>query len=673
MERPLPPCQAACPVHTDTRKYAQLIAWGRFEEALEVVRKVNPLPSVCGRICQHPCEEKCRRGGLDAAVALKELKRFVSETVAASSPAVPQAETRAPDLAAATQGKVAVIGAGPAGLTAAQDLRGMGYAVTVFERLPQAGGMLNLIPNYRLPERVLKKDIEAILAHGIELRCNCEIGRDMQLADLSAEGYRAVIVCAGLSRSRGLALPGFGAERFVAAIPLMMDVWAGKEVQVGQRALVIGGGNVAVDVARTLRRLGAEEVAMACVESSAEIPATEEEIAAASEEGIRVMPSWGPKRVLKRDGRVAGLEMMRVTSVFDANGRFNPQYDFTHLKVVTADMIVLTIGQAGDTSWTRGSGAALDRRGRVVADRNLHTTSERGVFLAGEVLHGPGNAVEAIADGHRVAAIVDQFVRTGQVKALPSATQPVVADFPESVRENLCRLDRVPMPQTPVATRLKGFDEHDLGYDEAAALREAARCLNCGAGPVIDEDKCAFCLTCFRLCPLNGIGIGKKMTTSPESCQACGLCAAECPQAAIVLDHWPNEQLRDQIVQAIEEARPAEVSAAVVRCVHTAGTRKELAPAVELGDGATIHLNIPCLTHLTPLDIMLLVGNGIERIRIAICGPETCKHASSQRRARQVLSAAAQRAREIRPSVQIEFAEIHQPALETPATQGVDQ
>jgi NADPH-dependent glutamate synthase beta subunit-like oxidoreductase len=641
----------------------RLIGLGRFEEALEVVRKVNPFPSVCGRICQHPCEEKCRRAVLDAPVALKELKRFITEVESASE--------WVPRSLPVTRGKVAVVGAGPAGLTAAQDLREMGYAVTVFERLQRPGGMLNLIPKYRLPEQVLNRDLDMIFARGIELRCNCELGTDLRLSELRSDGYEAIVVSAGLSRSRGLALPGFGAQRFVAAIPLMMDVWLGRPVKVGRKALVVGGGNVAVDVARTIRRLGAEEVTIACVESLSEIPATEEEIAAAHEEGIRLMTSWGPKRILKGDGHVAGMELMRVTSVFDEKGRFDPHYDLAQLKVVTTDMIVLAIGQAGDTRWTRGSEVKLDRRGRLVADRTLHTTSEPGVFLAGEVLHGPGNVIDAIADGHRVASIAEQFIRTGETKPAPDETYRVVGEFPEAVRADLKSLERVPPRQLPVGERLKGFEEHELGYAQAAALREAARCLNCGSGPAIDEQKCAFCLTCFRLCPLDGIEIGKKMRVSPEACQACGLCAAECPQRAITLKHWPNEALREQIAAAVKKQGAAAPSEAVVRCVHAASTRDDLAdsPARRGSDG-TIRLNVPCVTHLTALDLVLLVAHGVDHIRVEMCPVELCKHPSARERAKQVLSGAAQRARTVRPNVGLAFAEIERPNVEDTAAEG---
>jgi NADPH-dependent glutamate synthase beta subunit-like oxidoreductase len=639
-----------------------LIAWGRYEEALQIVRKVNPFPSVCGRICQHACEAKCRRGALDAPIALKELKRFVTEVQAGSD--------WRPPVAPATRGKVAVVGAGPSGLTTAQDLRDMGYAVTVLERLPQPGGMLNLIPKYRLPEYVVRRDITTILARGIALRCNCEIGRDVQLSDLKAEGFQAVVVCAGLSRSRGLALPGFGAERFIGAIPLMMDVWAGNPVEVGRKALVIGGGNVAADVARTLRRLGAQEVTMACVESRAEMPATEEEISGAVEEGVRLMPSWGPKRVLKKDGRVAGFEMMRVLSVFDEQKRFNPKYDPAHVKVVTADMIVLTIGQAGDTSWTRGSGVKLDRRGRVAADREMGTTSEPGVFLAGEVLRGPGSAIEAIADGHRAAALADQFLRTGAVKAAPAEVLPVVGEFPKAAQDQLRRMDRVPAPLLPRAERMQGFHEHELGYDEAAALQEAGRCLNCGAGPVIDEEKCAFCLTCFRLCSVGGIEIGKKMVTAPQACQACGLCAAECPQGAITLGHWPNSELHAELMQALKGALGAPATSAVVQCIHSAASRGDLAARPASADGV-VHLGVPCITHFTAADLMLLIANGVQTVQVMLCAPSVCKHANGQERVKQVLSAAVQRARAVRPKAEIRFVEIQPtPSPKTPL-QGV--
>lgn len=650
MKRLIPPCQAACPVDTDTQTYVRLIAWGRFEEALEVIRQVNPFPSVCGRICQHPCEEKCRRAALDAPVALKDLKRLVTELVAGTAPPA--------EIVPVTREKVAVIGAGPAGLTAAQDLRGSGYAVTVYERLAEPGGMLNIIPNYRLPEDVLKRDIDAILARGIDVECHRELGADMNLAELREEGFKAIIVCSGLSRSRGLALPGFGAERFLAAIPLMMDVWSGKPVDVGRRVLVIGGGNVASDVARTLRRLGADDVTMACVESREEMPATEEELGAAVEEGIRLMPSWAPKRVLKTDGHVAGLEMMRVTSVFDANGRFNPQYDLTHLKVVTADAIVLTIGQAGDTSWTRGSQVALDRRGRVVTDRELHTTSESGVFLAGEALRGPGNVVEAMADGHRVASVVEAFLTTGEPRAPERESPELVGEFPQTVLENLRRLDRVPMPRTPSSERLRGFREHELGYDEASALREAARCLNCGAGPTIDEDLCAFCLTCYRLCPLDGIEIRKKMENTPEACQACGLCAAECPMGAITLGHWEKDEFAGQLNAVLAGRKMSAPSTAVVQCVHTAASRDDLTPEVRSGDETAIRLNIPCITHLKPIDLMLLVASGVSRIEVKMCDPAACKHPAGQKRARQVLSATVEDIRAMRPGVEITFVEV---------------
>jgi ferredoxin len=270
------------------------------------------------------------------------------------------------------------------------------------------------------------------------------------------------------------------------------------------------------------------------------------------------------------------------------------------------------------------------------------------VFLAGEVLRGPGSAIQAIADGHRAAALADQFLRTGAAKAAPAEVLPVVGEFPKAAQDQLRRMDRVPAPLLPREERLRGFHEHELGYDEAAALQEAGRCLNCGAGPVIDEEKCAFCLTCFRLCPVGGIEIGKKMVTAPQACQACGLCAAECPQGAISMGHWPNSELHAELIQALKGHLGAPATAVVVQCIHAAANRGDLA-ARPASAGGVVHLGVPCITHFTAADLMLLIANGIQTVEVRLCAPSACKHASGQGRVKQVLTAAVQRARAVRP------------------------
>jgi len=425
------PCQAACPVRTDAGAYVRLIADGRYEEAREVICRTNPFPSVCAHICQRPCERECRRAQIDAPVGVRALKHFVMERMEdAPRPERPLSRHLAGK-------RVAVVGAGPAGLTAAVDLQLQGCAVTSYERLDRPGGMLNVIPRYRLPQPALDADIEAILSAGIQLTCNCEIGRDFTAGDLIERGFDAVIVTTGLSRSRGIAVPGFGAQRFTAAVPWMTDVWLGNKVDVGRRVVVVGGGNVAVDVARTARRLGAEQVALVSVESREELPAEPHEVALAEAEGVRILTRQALKRVFNRDDGIAAVELMSVVSVFDEAGRFHPTYDPSRIRTLNSDMVILSVGQASDRSWARGVPIRADERGRVVADRDTHATSNSRIFLAGEALRGPGSAIQAVADGHRVAAVAAQFLQTGTAAA-PKADEVRPLDpFPPDAADRL--------------------------------------------------------------------------------------------------------------------------------------------------------------------------------------------------------------------------------------------
>lgn len=591
--KPIPPCRAACPVHTESGRYARLVAEGRYDEACEVICRTNPFPSVCAHICQRPCEKQCRRTQLDAAVAIRALKRFVIARVGDRRPTRQPAPNPRP-------ARVAVVGAGPAGLTAAYDLRLRGHRVSVFDRLDRPGGMLNVIPRYRLPQEAMDADVGAILDTGIDLACNCEMGRDATVGELLERGFEAAVVATGLSRSRGIAVPGFGAQRFVAAIPWMMDVWLGNKVDVGRRVAVIGGGNVAADVARTARRLGADHVAMICLESDEEMPAEPDEVALAEAEGIHVMPRMALKRVLNSDGHIAAIELMDVVSVFDADGRFRPTYDPARIRTLAADMVILSIGQAPDRSWARGTSVHTDARGRIVADRQTHQTSSARVFVAGESLRGPGSAIEAVADGHRVADVVARFLESGEVAPPPADEAPALEPFPDDVVERLRVLD-------PVATEAEPFASSEPLLDEPSARREGGRCLGCMAGAVIDEAKCASCLTCFRVCPLAAVELGDPVVANPARCQACGVCASVCPGNAITLSVWEPREA--------EPAHAEQPHVAVV-CIH-GGDADETAGRV---------VRVPCLSRLKPVDLLRLLGEGHRSISLHPCARDECKY-----------------------------------------------
>jgi len=640
----LPPCKAACPVRTDAGRYARLIAEGRYEEAYEVICLTNPFPAVCAYICQRHCEKSCRRGDLDAPVALRALKRFVVGKVPAKPASAPPVEADAK--------RVAVIGAGPAGLTAAHDLRLNGHNVSIFERLDRPGGMLNVIPRYRLPQSALDSDIEGILSAGIEIKFGCEAGSDVTADGLLADGFNAVIVASGLSRSRGIAVPGFGAQRFTAALPWMTDVWLGNKVDVGRRVAVIGGGNVAIDVARTARRLGAQQVTAICLENQEEIPAEPEEVELAEAEGIQILYRHALKRVLNQEGRVVALELMNVTSVFDDQGRFRPTYDPASIRTINTDMVILSIGQAPDRSWAKGTSLTTDRRGRIRADRQTHLTSNPRIFLAGESLRGPGSAIQAVADGHETAEIVADFLATGEVAAKPREEPPPLGPFPEDVVNRLRQIHSVVSEAEP-------FAEGEPMPHEDQALREAGRCLGCLSGAVIDEDRCASCLTCLRICPLDAVQIGQTMSADPTRCQACGVCASVCPANAIDLAYWESGNLGDRLGAAPEGAEPA----LTLLCEHR--TNGQAPPPGQL-------LRVPCLVRLKPIDLLGLFRRGYKRLLLAPCEKDECKYGSAWPNIESVVDYVRGIVDRVWPEAQIDLCppeNAKQPAGESPGEQ----
>jgi heterodisulfide reductase subunit A len=407
-DRPI--CQETCPVHLDIRGYIGLVADGKLNEALDLIRERLPLPGVIGRICPHPCEQQCNRGIQDCALAINALKRFVADYEVRTS-GKPKAVIKAP-----RKDKVAIVGAGPAGLTCAHDLAIMGYQVTVFESLPVVGGMLYIgIPEYRLPKDILQREIDDIRNVGVEIKNNTPIGKDLSIDDLFQNGFKAVFIAVGAHQSMKLGVLGEEANGVVLGVDLLRDLNLGKKVKVGKKVVVIGGGNVAMDAARSAVRLGAKKVSILYRRTRQEMPASEEEIQAAEAEGIEITYLVAPAEVLSHNGKVAGIKSIRMKlGEPDASGRKRPVVIKGSEFDIDADMVIPAIGQITDISFLgKSSGIATTKGNTLLVSPETLATSRNGVFAGGDAVTGPATAIEAIAAGQKAATAIDQYLRRG--------------------------------------------------------------------------------------------------------------------------------------------------------------------------------------------------------------------------------------------------------------------
>lgn len=606
------PCHTACPVGTEAGRYVALIAEGRYREAYAVARRPNPLASICGRVCAAPCETVCRRGALDEPIAIRALKRFVTERFGVESmidldmlrEIYGHRELLHPE------DRVAVIGAGPAGLAAAHDLALRGYPVTIFEAQPVAGGMLRLgIPEYRLPRELIKLEINAILSLGVELQLGKRLGEDFSLADLSGQGYRAVFVAVGAHKSRELEVPGVDLDGVLKGIDFLLNINMGYRLEIGRRVVVLGGGNVAVDVARTaLRtgvpeeavgaelniitaldvarsaiRFGVKEVHVVSLEALEEMPADPEEVVQAHEEGIHFHPSRGLQRILGDQGKVRGIETLRCTSVFDPDGRFNPRFAEGTEESLTADTVILAIGQASDLSFlSPEDGVATTRRGTIQVDPDTLATTAPGIYAGGDAAFGPRIAISAIADGRKAAASIHAYLRGHPVA--PRPMEVVLRRLPGFTRElDYEGIRRQRPPILPIDRRV-GIAEIEECFSEDAARREGARCLRCWINTIFDQDpergtECILCGACADVCPEDCIELvpiselaadpslrqglvaehgeaahalfegpearGTALVKDETICIRCGLCALRCPAGTITMEQFQIEEASD--------------------------------------------------------------------------------------------------------------------------------
>ena len=611
-------CQTGCPVSTDAGRYVQLIADGRNEDAYLVARAPNPFASVCGRVCAAPCEDLCRRGVIDAPIAIRALKRFVTEQHGVESvrpdtqDVLPKIEisegnryaTCFPIDAAARPAdggrrRVAIIGAGPAGMAAAHDLALNGYEVTVFEAAAEPGGMMRFgIPEYRLPRSLIRAEIDKILALGVTLKLNTPLTREFGLKALKAQGFDAVFLSVGVSRGRDLQVPGVELDGVVKAVDYLLNINRGFRMDLGRRVVVIGGGFVAFDAARTALRIGREEeldalehaadarakealdsaraalrggavdVTIVSLENFDEMPVLRttqghEEFEEARKEGIRFVTRRGPKAFLG-DRRLTSIELHAVRSVFDDTGRFAPQYDAADAISLEADSCVLAIGQKADLSFlTDADGVALTPAGTIKIDSATLATTAPGIYAGGDVAFGPRNLIDAVANGKKAARSIHQFLTSGRahleahldIEELPTSTYRMRAGFE--------RLDRESPPTLDLGRRT-GIAEVETGYDAETAQRQAARCLVCHVQTIYDPEKCVLCNRCVDVCPeyclafvpfeevdlpdgtreavtqRSGEFAGPRaaLLKDDDRCIRCGLCAIRCPTGAMTMERF---------------------------------------------------------------------------------------------------------------------------------------
>lgn len=486
------PCKCACPLEMDVQGYIALIAKGKLVEAYELIRATNPLPSICGRVCMHPCESICRRRHVDEPVAVAALKRFVCDQVGDAAPPPPTVPKR--------DAKVAVIGSGPGGLTAAHDLALMGYSVTVFEELPVAGGMLAVgIPAYRLPKDVLQKEIDSIKRLGVEIKTNVKIGRDLTLNDLESQGFGAILLAVGLHKGKKLPIPGADLPEVLVGTTFLRDVALGRAVTLGKRVLVLGGGNVAFDCARTAFRIGAQEVHMACLESRDAMPAHEDEIQEGEAEGLVIHPAQSFTRVVG-EGHVQGVECLAVRRMeFDTDGRLHLETEPGSEQILTADTVIFAIGQAADLDVLTGSSGVETTPRGYIGIGDAGETRQAKVFACGDAAGVPATVVEAMASGRRAALSIDQSLRGEPLTPHNGRHGPRQLTVNEilALRDRNVRNGRKHPNELEPVQRRKSFEEVVASYTLEEAQEEARRCLECAV--------CSGCRECVRVCKAQAI------------------------------------------------------------------------------------------------------------------------------------------------------------------------
>jgi putative selenate reductase YgfK subunit len=552
--RKLPPCRSACPAHVNVQAYVSLIQKGKYKEAVEVIRKDMPFPAICGRVCFSPCEDACARVNVDQAVAIRALKRLVADIERE------QGRVMSEPIPKKYSEKVAIIGAGPAGLSAAYELAKLGYPVTVFERMNEPGGMMRYcIPNFRLEKFVVANEIAYIKDLGVEVKTGVEFGKDITLESLKKDGYTAIFLAIGTQQGMKLNVPGEELEGVINAVDFLRAIALGKHVDVGERVAVIGGGNTAIDAARTAKKLGAREVLILYRRSREEMPALPHEVELAEKDGIKFHFLVAPKQIIGEKGKVKAVECLRMRlGEPDESGRRRPIPISFSEHQYEVEMVIPALGQVAETWCLPQELISKDKRGPPIhVDQLTMETSIPGVFAGGDIATGPASIIEAVGAGKRAAMSIHLYL-TGQ-------------DLRKGIEENIVETTWVKDWNT-VAKKERRYEapieKPHLSFEEAKeylerikrkARFEAFRCLGCGpcaeclAGidlcegdkAVVDENRCVGCNVCAVICPVEAIKKNEKgiAKVDEDLCKGCGLCAARCPEQAITMKKLTNEQI----------------------------------------------------------------------------------------------------------------------------------
>jgi len=614
----MPPCQAECPLHMEIREYVDLIAQGKIMEALQVIRDTNPFPSICAHVCTAPCETACRRGQVDKPIAIRALKRFAVEFGGDRMIQI-EGETRHEE-------RVAIVGSGSAGLSAAYYLRKLGYPVTIFEAYSEVGGMLRVgIPKYRLPREVLDAEVQRLIQMGVEIETSTSV---VSLDLLFQMGYKAVFITVGAHQGLRLGIEGEESPGVVDGATFLRETNLGLKPSIGSRVVVVGGGNVAIDAARTALRLGAEDVKLLYRRSREEMPANSSEVEQATEEGIEILFLVTPTKLERRDAELKLTCLRMELGEPDASGRRRPMPVKDSEFSMDFDTLITAIGQApqipDDFRLRIGRGSTI----RV--DPVTLTTNREGVFAGGDAVTGPATVVQALTTGRQAAFRIDEYLQHRYPLVGKGEKEALAGDlFPKTI-EAIRKLSRFEPPILSPEERAREFEPVELVYDWGSAVNEARRCLRCGMGAeILSQDRCATCLTCLRICPYHVPYLDDSGTIQipADQCQACGICVAECPAKVIVLRKPQDRRhINEGLNHALKSADPTKVKPLIIGfcCQYGLYGTGALASLWREAKAGIWIVPVLCVAKIETEHILCAFEMGAEGVFIAGCGQEQC-------------------------------------------------